>query len=196
MLLGVVLLYVGVVLIVNGIWLIGQARADRRRRGGRRGGRGAPDVHPEPRGRGPESLHRFRRRRRGCDADGPRQQPGGPRPGPRRGLHPAVRLHLSVGRGQQLPQRGRPRVRLVLPVRGDHRDPGRDLDVRDRAAATPRRSTSASAGLPGPCCGSCSSCCLRSTGRSAGSPGRWRSSRASATAWVFGILLLENQLAF
>ena len=33
--------------------------------------------------------------------------------------------------------------------------------------------------LPGPCCGSCSSCCLRSTGRSAGLPERWRSSRAS-----------------
>ena len=48
MLLGVVLLYVGVVLIVNGIWLIGQARVTAVGEAGADGGRSAPDVHPEP----------------------------------------------------------------------------------------------------------------------------------------------------
>ena len=72
MLLGAVLLYVGVVLIVNGIWLIGQARVTllaRRAKRTRRSSRTARCL-------GPESVHRFRRCRRGCEADGPRQQPG------------------------------------------------------------------------------------------------------------------------
>jgi hypothetical protein len=38
MLLGVVLLYVGAVLVVNGIWLIGQARVCRRRQAGAEAG--------------------------------------------------------------------------------------------------------------------------------------------------------------
>ena len=55
MLLGVVLLYVGAVLGVNGIWLIGQARAAAepsppgRRAAGRAGGRGGgADPAPPP----------------------------------------------------------------------------------------------------------------------------------------------------
>ena len=48
MLLGVVLLYVGVVLIVNGLWLLGQARAAEAKPTPTAGGGGAVAVESHP----------------------------------------------------------------------------------------------------------------------------------------------------
>ena len=161
MLLGVVLLYVGAVLVVNGIWLIGQARVAssrrpasrlrcrvgrsrrRRRRPPRAVAAAAVENHPmfiQNRevaviniftgfvgvAVSPTLLVQGNARRR-------------PRLDPRRRVHPAVRVHLPVGGVQRLPRRRRPRVRLVLPVRRDHRDPGR-ASTRSERSGQPRAS--------------------------------------------------------
>jgi len=88
---------------------------------------------------------------------------------------------------------------LVLPVRGDHRDPGRDLDVHDRARQ--RRVDVASLYL-GVCWFAWAVLWFlfflllaldRPVGRLAGAVAILE---GIATAWVFGILLLEGQIAF
>ena len=155
MLLAVVLLYVGAVLGVNGIWLIGQARAAAAEPAPAAVGEGAGGG--DPAGHAPSAAERSPLFLQGREVAviniftgfvgvvialilliqaAVQSNLASARGG---WLHPAVRLHLPVGGVQPVHQRQWPGVRLVLPVRGDHGDPGRDLHPADRRREPRRR---------------------------------------------------------
>ena len=234
---GVVLLYVGVVLIVNGIWLIGAARAaaiasrmptmetaavgstyrgggyagdaaagqelggESRRAALSRRAEASPLVHPEPRDRDTQHLHRVHRaghRHRLHSFWRPRQYPGaGLAVDPQRRGHPAVRLHLSVGGVQPVRQRRRAGARLVLLVRRHHRDRVRRLHGAEHAGHQHRRPV---AGRQLVRLGSAVGHVLGTA--DAGTADRphhgvwWPSSKACGTSWALAIALLWGKLAF